>query len=85
MQRVTHDHVDIQVGVEDALQGALNTSLQTGAQKQVLRRIAGERKLRKRNDVGSKLVPRAARGGNQLVCIALDVADQQIQLSHHYR
>ena len=51
-------------------------------EQQVLRRIAAQGEFREHHDVRGQFVPRATAGAEDLVRIAPDIADQEVELGH---
>ena len=58
----------------------IDLAAEAAMEQQILRRIAGERELGKHDEIGCELGLRAARGRDHARGVALDVADEQIEL-----
>ena len=63
----------------DQLEALPGRAQEARSQEQVLRRIAGDGQLREEREVGT-LVPRSANAGENALAVAVDVADDGVDL-----
>ncbi len=68
--------------VAQPLQRGLHLGDEAGTQQQILRRIAGDGEFREDDQIGPQAVAGFGGGGDNLVGIALNIADQEIELGH---
>ena len=60
-----------------------HAKIQTRAQQEILRRVAGQAKLRKDNDIGLMLIPGPLGCLQNQIGITRNISHQEIQLRHN--